>query len=169
MMTGNFSFANTVRQDPRFADEEGTFVVKLPFTTGEQLAGVKIIVKFTKGGVQGILKALQELVGGEHKRMILGIINYAIIQPDVLSNSEAEVLLFNGAAVSCNKRKRKRGHSTFGRSNQPLYEFAERVVRALRLECPAMVVDQFLSVKFFHFKGELIVHGIGVKHCHIII
>ena len=48
--------------DDRYKTSQQRFVVKLPYTTGGNIAGKKITIKFCKDGVDGIIAALKELV-----------------------------------------------------------------------------------------------------------
>jgi hypothetical protein len=48
--------------DDRYKTLQQTFVVKLPYTTGGNISGKRITIKFCKDGVNGILAALKELV-----------------------------------------------------------------------------------------------------------
>lgn len=77
--------------DPNYSAPDNPFVVKLIDSSGKLFSGKKIAVKHCSNGTSGILKALREYLNGEHKAQIIGIKSHAIIQPDILHNSVAEV------------------------------------------------------------------------------
>jgi hypothetical protein len=85
-------FVTSIREQcPHFLDPEESFVVKLPFSDCGHYAGAKMAVKHSKGGVAGICNSLREFVTGEYCQHIIGVIPYVILQPDILTNTVAEV------------------------------------------------------------------------------
>lgn len=121
---------------------------------------MKISVKFTQGGVQGILQALKEMVKGKNSPYVYGYIPYALIQPDIENNTEAKVFCFNGEPIGINPMKIGRGASTLGHDNQRLLDFARDVCAKLRAASPYLISDQLLRVDIFENRGRLIVNEV---------
>jgi hypothetical protein len=92
-----FSFVAEVHSNPRFTTgsdpTEQAMVVKLPYTQSEILAGIKIAVKHSSNGVDGVLNSIRELLEGKQRDILIDAIPYVIIQPDIMDNSTIEVSL----------------------------------------------------------------------------
>jgi hypothetical protein len=86
-------FVIQIKNDPRFSTEDEEFCCKLPYTTNGNIGGLAITKKHSIGGLEGILSSLRQWVEGANSSLVLGIIPEVIIQPYILNNSEAKVLI----------------------------------------------------------------------------
>ena len=59
------------------------------------------------------------------------------------------VVCFGGKAVLLNPHKRKKGRSTLGQAEGPLFDFANEVLRVLSQRMPETIMEQVIRVDFF--------------------
>ena len=139
------------------------FIVKLPFSTNSQhKRGVT--------NVEGILRAIRSFI---RKDNVGGYIPYAMIQPEIIDNTEAKVVCFGGKAIFLEAHKKgKSGRSPFRDIDEScLRTFAEHVIACLKRRCPELCARQVLRVDIFGFvdyPGEFIcneVEGYEAQKC----
>ena len=165
------SFVEKMNSDPLYSTKRQAFVVKLPYTTNGQIAGLNIARKFIKGGVKGVLQALKEWAVGKYSALIMGYIPYAIIQPDIECNTEAKVYCFDGEPIGRNPHKCGRGTSDLGRDDEELFGYAREVCAILKRECPYMMTDGLLRIDFFKHRGRYLLNEVegNLLHFHVIV
>jgi hypothetical protein len=89
-----------VRGNPLLYNDD-KFVVKLPYAAGG-VVGDSSAVKYTKNGVDGIIKAIRQFL--RNHRFVLGYIPYVIVQPRFANNAEVKVIIFYNLSmiiISC--------------------------------------------------------------------
>lgn len=94
-----FSFLDYVSQQEGI-DNKGLYVVKLPYTAGGVL-GDHPNIKRDCRGKDGIIEAIFSFLN--HNPMVLGYIDYVMVQPQFPYTTEAEVriMLFIWACQNC--------------------------------------------------------------------
>ena len=156
---------DAINSDPLYIRyrNNNQFIVKLPFSTNSQhKRGVK--------NVEGILSVIKSFI---RKDNVGGYIPYAIIQPEIIDNTEAKVVCFDGKAIFLNPHKKgKSGRSPFRDIDESnLRTFAEHVIACLKRRCPAICTRQVLRIDIFGFvdyPGEFIcneVEGYEAQKC----
>jgi hypothetical protein len=77
-----------VNTNPYLFTEEGSFCLKLPYSSGGMIRD-KRSYKFTTGGREGIIEGIRQFL--RNNKYVLGYIPFIIVQPRFKYTSEAKV------------------------------------------------------------------------------
>ena len=137
-----------MQADPLYRHNGNRFVVRLPFApTG------RTTVKGCSGtcvGFDGIVKYITQF---KRSAKVWRYIHYVVVQAFVSDNTQCKMLVSSNGEFTLRmpNARGKSGVSTIGgpEMDEPLEQFALRVVARLHERCPEAITEKVLRVDFF--------------------